>query len=330
MLLYLPFVRADIFYSRDEFLLALVSWLKGKDKLAYEAHLFPSSGRGAALQATVCRRAGSIIAITPQLRDDLIAQRNADPARVIVAHDGVREARFADLPDRASARRQIGWEQAAFIVGYVGSLRMIGLDKGVDTLLQAVAQLPDCRLALIGADAADADRLRREWLRLGRDASHFLAVGRVPPGDAPLYVSALDVCAMPHPGARQFARYTSPLKLFEYMAAARAIVASDLPGWSDVVVDEETALLCPPDDVASWTAAIARLHDDPQLRVGSVNPRGKGRCQTSPGPSAPRKSSRISPRLEQGSGVSLELFQSRFRRVTIHIGVVIRRCSASS
>ena len=267
MLLYLPFVRADIFYSRDELLLALMSWLKGKDKLAYEAHLFPSSGRGAALQARVCRRAGSIIAITSPLRDDLVGQRDADPARVIAAHDGVRQSRFEDVPDRASARRRIGWDEGAFIVGYLGSLRMIGLDKGVGMLLQAVAKAPECHLALVGADAADVDQLREAWRKLGRDALQFLAVRRVPPGDVPIILSALDVCAMPHPATRQFARYTSPLKLFEYMAAGRAIVASDLPGWSDVVVDEESALLCPPDDIAAWTAAIARLRDDPELRA---------------------------------------------------------------
>ena len=267
MLLYLPFVRADIYYSRDELLLALMSWLKGNDKLAYEAHLFPSSGRGAALQAHVCRRAGSIIAITSQLRDDLIEQRDADPVRIIVAHDGVRRSRFEDVPDRACARRQIGWDEGSFIVGYLGSLRMIGLDKGVAMLLQVVAKVSECHLALIGADAAEVDQFRAAWVGLGRNVSHFLTVGRVPPGEAPIILSALDVCAMPHPATRQFARYTSPLKLFEYMAAGRAVVASDLPGWSDVVVDEESALLCPPDDIAAWTAAIARLRDDPQLRA---------------------------------------------------------------
>ena len=72
---------------------------------------------------------------------------------------------------------------------------------------------------------------------------------------------------MPHPHREQFAKYTSPLKLFEYMAAGRAIVASDLPGWADVLVGGETALLAPPDDTAAWTAAINRLHEDSGLRA---------------------------------------------------------------
>jgi len=88
----------------------------------------------------------------------------------------------------------------------------------------------------------------------------------VPPGDVPLYLRAFDVCAMPHPAATQFARYTSPLKLFEYMAAAGAIVASDLPGWSDVLQNGETALLVPPDNVEAWSAAICALRRDSELR----------------------------------------------------------------
>ena len=266
MLFALPFVRADVIYSRDELLLALLSRLKPKRSLAYEAHLFPTSRRGASLQRTVCGRVGSVVAITPQLRDDLVETRNADVGRIISAHDGIRRARFETLPDTVEARRQVGWDESAFIVGYVGSLKMIGLDKGVGALLRAVANVAGAQLALVGGRSAQARALKRQWTELGLPDKRFLHLGHVPPGDVPLYLRAFDVCAMPHPATAQFARYTSPLKLFEYMAAAGAIVASDLPGWSDVLRHGETALLVPPDDVAAWTAAIDALQRDPDLR----------------------------------------------------------------
>ena len=87
------------------------------------------------------------------------------------------------------------------------------------------------------------------------------------PDSVPLYLSAFDVCAMPHPYTAHYATATSPLKLFEYMASGRAIVASDLPGWSDVVCDGESALLVPPDDADALADAIQSLHDDPALRA---------------------------------------------------------------
>jgi len=266
MLFALPFIRADVFYSRDEWLLALLSWIKPKRTLAYEAHLFPSSRRGAALQRTVCQGVGSVIAITPQLRDDLVERRQAAPDRTIAAHDGIRRARFETLPTTFEARRSLAWDDSAFIVGYVGSLKMIGLDKGVGALLNALADVEGAQLALVGGQSADAQALKRQWTELGLPEERFFHLGHVPPGDVPLYLRAFDVCAMPHPATAQFARYTSPLKLFEYMAAGGAIVASDLPGWSDVLRDGETALLLPPDNVAAWSAAIKALQQDSELR----------------------------------------------------------------
>ena len=265
-LLLLPFSRADIYYSRDELLLALLAWLKPKRSIAYEAHAFAPAGRGAALQQRVATRVGSVIAITRNLRQDLIAERGADAGRALVAHDGIRRGRFADLPAKVEARRQLGWREDAFIIGYLGRLHTLGMDKGVGQLIDALAPLDGAHLALVGGPDEMARALRERWQARGLAAERFLYAGQAPPAEAPRYLRAFDVCAMPHPRTRHFARYTSPLKLFEYMAAGRAIVASDLPGWSDVVQHEETALLLPPDDTAAWTAAIARLKGDDELR----------------------------------------------------------------
>lgn len=262
----LLFSRADIYYCRDELLLALLTRLKPRRSLAYEAHQYAPAGRGAALQRFVVSRVGSVIAITGLLRQDLVGQSGADSARAIVAHDGIRRGRFTDLPAQAEARRQLGWSEDAFVVGYLGRLHTIGLDKGVGTLVDALAALGDAQLALVGGPDEMALQLRERWLERGLSEEHFVYVGHVPPAEAPLYPRAFNVCAMPHPPALQFSSYTSPLKLFEYMAAGRAIVASDLPAWADVVAQEETALLLPPEDITAWAAAIKRLKDDPNLR----------------------------------------------------------------
>lgn len=261
-----PFTKADVYYSRDETLLAVLPWLKPKVSLAYEAHLFSQSARGANLQRRVIESVGSVIAITPKLRDDLIAERGANPERIIVAHDGIRQARFEHVPDKLTARQKIGWHDSAFIVGFVGRLQMIGMDKGVGTLVHALAQVEHASLALVGGPDDMAEQLHQQWLDLGLPEDRFLYVGHVAPDEVPLYLSAFDVCAMPHPHTTQFAYYTSPLKLFEYMASHSAIVASDLPAWSDVVTHEETALLVPPSDVDALTEAINRLQHDPELR----------------------------------------------------------------
>jgi glycosyltransferase involved in cell wall biosynthesis len=260
------FTRAEVYYTRDEWVAYALSWVKPARQIVYEAHLFAPQARGAWLQSQVVQRSGSTIAITPDLRQALIEQRGAPPERVLVAHDGIRAARFANLPTREAARTQLGWSPRAYIVGFVGQLHMLNVDKGVGTLLQAVAQVDEAHLALVGGPAEQAERLRQQWVALGLPAARFLYAGQVPPHAVPLYLRAFDVCAMPHPRTEQFAHYTSPLKLFEYLAAGRAVVASDLPAWADVVTHGKTAYLVPAGDVAALTTALQHLQDDPILR----------------------------------------------------------------
>jgi glycosyltransferase involved in cell wall biosynthesis len=111
-----------------------------------------------------------------------------------------------------------------------------------------------------------AEAFRQRWLELGQSAERFLYAGQVIPERVPLYLSAFDVCAMPFPWTEHFAYYASPIKLFEYMAARRAIVASNLPSTAEVLADGESGLLIPPSDVDALAAAVARLRDDPALR----------------------------------------------------------------
>ena len=256
----LLFTRADIYYSRDELILALLARMKAKRKIAYEAHLFPAEREGARrCSRYVASRAGSVIAITERLREDLIAEREADAARAIVAHDGFRRERFAELPSQAEARRKSALPGEAFVVGYLGRLQMIGLDKGLGDVVEALAAVSGAHLLLVGGPDEMAARLRGRWLELGLDADRFIYAGQAPPPTVPERLLMMDVCVLPHPAITQFAYYTSPLKLFEYMAAGRAIVASDLPAWSDVVSDGETALLAPPEDSVAWAKADRKV-----------------------------------------------------------------------
>jgi glycosyltransferase involved in cell wall biosynthesis len=259
------FTRADVYYSRDRLALLALSLVKPRRALAYEAHQFSPSRRGRRLERLAARRMGTVIAVTPPLADELV-KLGVPAARVLVAHDGFRRERFAGLPSQAEARRALGWPDGLFIVGYVGRLHTMAMDKGVGTLIEALRDVDGAALALVGGPDEMAAALRDRWLALGLDGAHFLYAGQVESGRVPLYLSAFDVCAMPFPFTPHFAFFASPLKLFEYMAAGRAIVASDLPGWADVVQDGQTALLTPPGDAGALAAALTRLRDDPAQR----------------------------------------------------------------
>jgi glycosyltransferase involved in cell wall biosynthesis len=190
----------------------------------------------------------------------------ADPARLLVAHDAIRQARFEDMPSQSQARAEIGWPQDAFIVGWAGRLHLMGVDKGVGLLVDALRLVEGVSLAVVGGPDDMVESLRQRWIAAELDESHFLASGHVAPDRVPLYLSAFDICAMPHPWTEYFAYYTSPIKLFEYMASGRAIVASNLPGFAEVVCDGDSALLVPPGDAEALAETITRLRDDRALR----------------------------------------------------------------
>lgn len=256
---------ADIYYSRDALVILALSLVKPRRSLVYEAHRLNAGRAGRGLQRQVTRRAGTVVAVTQKLADGLVEQ-GANPERVMVAHDGIRRQRFTGLPSQAEARAALGWPEDAFIVGYVGRLQTLTMDKGVGTLIAALAQVEGASLGLVGGPDDMAESYRDYWLELGLDAGRFLNAGQVAPERVPLCLSALDLCAMPFPWTTHFAYYASPMKIFEYMASGRAIVASDLPSTAEVVTHEQSALLTPPSDADALAAAIIRLRDDPALR----------------------------------------------------------------
>jgi glycosyltransferase involved in cell wall biosynthesis len=260
------FAQADVIYSRDEAVLLLLSLIKPRRALAYEAHTRSHGRIGRALQKRVVRRVGQVFAVTGKLGEDLIGL-GAQADCVHVAHDGIRRERFEGVPEQGAARRKIGWSADAFVVGYVGRLQTMAMDKGVATLVEALAKVGGCALALVGGPDETAVELRARWVELGQDEARFLYAGQVAPERVPLYLSAFDVCAMPFPWTTHFAYYASPIKLFEYMASRRALVASDLPSIAEVVTDGESALLVPPSDVDALAEAIRRLKDDAGLRA---------------------------------------------------------------
>jgi glycosyltransferase involved in cell wall biosynthesis len=256
---------ADVYYSRDIGTLLALSLFRPRSKLCYEAHQLAISRFGATLQSWCVRRVGTVVAVTGKLGADL-ETRGAQ--RVIIAHDGFRAERFANLPDCASARAKLKLPVDAFIVGYMGRLQTMAMSKGIDHLIDAIASIPDRKISLylVGGPVETAQELQAYWQKRGLPADSFLLAGHVSPADVPAYLAAFDVCAMTFPTTDHFAYYASPLKLFEYMASGRAIVSSNHPATAEVVRDGETGLLVPPEDVPALADALRRLYDDLTLR----------------------------------------------------------------
>jgi glycosyltransferase involved in cell wall biosynthesis len=110
---------------------------------------------------------------------------------------------------------------------------------------------------------ADVKKLRE---RAG-GAPNVRIDGFQPPERVALYLAAADLVLVPNRSKPAIsAKYTSPLKVFEAMAAGVALIGSDLPSLREILVNERDALLVPPDDAAALARAIERVIGDDGLR----------------------------------------------------------------
>lgn len=177
--------------------------------------------------------------------------------RVHVVSNGVDAGRFRPA-ERAAGSAE------GFTVGFVGSLKpWHGLDVLVDAFVRLHRRAPESRLLIVG-DGPERSPVEAA-LAESVPAEAVVFTGRVAPADVPAYLGAMDAAVAPYPPMD--ACYFSPLKLYEYMAAGVAVVASRIGQIPDVVRDGESGLLCAPGDAASLADALDRLRTEPELRV---------------------------------------------------------------
>ncbi len=188
-----------------------------------------------------------------------LRDHSAVSAPVYVVPNGVDPGRFM-LPSSDRSPQ----ESRLVRVGFVGTLKPW---HAVEDLIESFAGLyrqnSNARLLIVG-DGPQRHILDAKVLACGvHDAVDFH--GAVAPAEVPPLLASMDVAVVPYAPTEGF--YFSPLKLFEYMAAGRAIVAASIGQMETFVVDGVTGLLYPPGDVAALTSALARLAaDEPMCR----------------------------------------------------------------
>lgn len=151
---------------------------------------------------------------------------------------------------------------APLVVAYAGHMYAW---KGVDTFIRALPLLPDVHALLVGGFPGEGDLARLQQLaRELHVADRVRCAGLVKPSLVPSLLAQAHILVLPTI-ATESAAYTSPLKLFEYFAAGRVVVASDLPPIREIVRDGENGLLFEAGSHQALAAVIDRLQRDPAL-----------------------------------------------------------------
>jgi len=201
-----------------------------------------------------------LITNTHALRKILIEEFNVDPAEkdILVAPNGVDLTRYQGLPSPSEARKALGLPDV-FTAGYTGHFYA---GRGMALMFDLAKAMPNIHFLWVGGEPDDVAK----WImRVQSDGvQNITLTGFVDNARLPKYQAASNVLLMPYgkqiagSGGGDSSQVASPMKMFEYMAAGRAILSSDLPVIHEVLT-KDTAVFCPAGDLLAWIEALSEL-----------------------------------------------------------------------
>ena len=248
--------RPDLVYSRS--VAAAERCAAGGLATILESHIPVAHPQFALLREASAHPAlRRLVTVTEALREEWIAA-GVPAAKIGVWPDAVDLERFEPAPPASEARAALGLPREGALAVYCGHFYD---EKGVPTLVDAARLLRKSTVQLVGGWPADALRMRER----GRGCQSLRFVDFVANARVPLHLAAADVLVLPNSARFPQARTTSPLKLFEYMAARRPIVATQIPAFAGLLRHGENAWLVAPDSPEALAEGIEHVLASPAL-----------------------------------------------------------------
>jgi len=253
-------IRPDIVYGRDIFS-CYVAACAGYPVIA-ESHFPLWHGKVASVAFTRLikrKEFKRLVVISEALRKVYLKQYpELSSEQITVAHDGADPAATTETSNLFSGSLE------KLQVGYIGHLYP---GKGVEVIAAIASRLKDVDFHIIGGLEEDIRKWKGKIME-----KNVVFHGFIQQDKLPAYLHGLDVCLLPNQykvlahgadparATKNISQFTSPLKMFEYMAYGKAIIASDLPVLREVL-HEDVAILVKPDDYSGWIIAIDRFRD---------------------------------------------------------------------
>jgi glycosyltransferase involved in cell wall biosynthesis len=221
------------------------------------------------LLKTIERRAlkeyDRVVVVSAPLKDAILHNYTIAQRRIAIVHNGTNLDLMRPLP-RDACREALNLPRNAFVIAFVGTLHPW---QGISPLITAVAELHpsksgEVHLLIAGTSPDQAKYEAEAALRgLGRRA-HFL--GAIEYERVPEIISAADVSVAPGDPTQSIDyRIRSPLKIYEYLACGRPVIAGELDSIRGLFANNHVGFLVKPGSIRELVAAIDRLRDDPEL-----------------------------------------------------------------
>ena len=262
--------RPDVLYERANLFSLAGSWIKRchelpfilevnaplyQERRTHDGLAWPRLGRWS--EETVWLSADRVLPVS-QVLADFLRRAGVPEGRISVVPNAVNPKRFATPVDTVEAKRKLGLEGRT-VLGFVGYVRAWHqLERGIDLL--CAAERADLHFLLVG-DGQGLEAVQEHARRQGV-SDRVTVTGPVARDDMKALISSFDIALLPGVTA-----YASPLKIYEYMALGRAIVAPDAPNIREILSHGENALLFDPTASNGFGEAVERLLDDSGLRA---------------------------------------------------------------
>lgn len=260
--------KADLYFTRD---LTVAFWLTklGLPTIC-EVHTIPKKVTKWFLQQL--KNNGNLkllVVLTSFLKKELIGLGFSDQ-NIHIAPDSVDLLLFKNLPTKQECRQKLGLPEHRKIIGYIGRFRTMEMEKGIPELVQAMGKLPcfnenEPLLLCVGGPMNTVKNYLELAHKNNIPNNRFQFRDRVANIEVPLWLKACDILTIPWQWNQFSAYYTSPMKLFEYMATGNPIIASDLPSIKEILSHNQNALLCTSGDIQAIADSIKLLLENPEF-----------------------------------------------------------------
>jgi len=208
------------------------------------------------------KHAKKIVAVTQGIKREIIRMYNIPDEKIVVIENGANTDLFKPI-DQKEARKELKLDQNTNYVCFVGNLAPW---QGVEYLIQAaplILKHSNTKFLIVG-DGIMKEKLIELTYKIGV-ADKFIFTGEFPYEEVPKYINASDVCVAPFIKERNMKIGISPLKIYEYAACGKPIVASKIPNLEFIEM-QKAGILVEPENPEELAKAIIKLLKDEKLR----------------------------------------------------------------
>lgn len=263
-------VKPDLVYSR--LTTTELLFVPSSIPIIFEMHSLGPLGKSRLqrwwFRSLLARKKVDRVVVTTNALADLLAEQLPDCKTTLARLSAEPPLAISDEDQTAFNEGYRKAEGFSSHVGYTGYLDTIGL-RGTDIICRVAAQMPEVAFHIVGGEKSVVEHWQ-DFARAYNVNGNIFFYGHRNPSEIPLFLGSFDVVLAPlqyRPSARApIGANMSPLKLPQYMAYRKAIIASDIPSHREILEDGSTALLVQCDDTDAWVTAINKLLADSVLR----------------------------------------------------------------